>query len=151
MASLKCIIPDCKNPAKEEIKRMSDERTQSVTHSSIKCEDKFNERLNSLKAESVILACHRSCVSYYTSQHHIDRYVRKRKQVEKKDNSVEKGTRQSICQTFNFRKYCLFCGEKCNDINPKNPGRWRPYYLIRTVETANNTPFKDFILKICLL
>ena len=54
MASLKCIIPNCKNPAKEERKRMSDERIQSVTHSSIKREDKFNELLNSLKAEGVI-------------------------------------------------------------------------------------------------
>ena len=56
---------------------MSDERMQSVTHSSIKRENNFNARLNSLKAEGVILACHRSCVSSYTSQHHIDRYVRK--------------------------------------------------------------------------
>ena len=32
MASLNCIIPDCKNPAKEEIKRMSHERMQSVTN-----------------------------------------------------------------------------------------------------------------------
>ena len=33
MASLKCIIPDCKNPVKEEMKRMSDEHIQSVTWS----------------------------------------------------------------------------------------------------------------------
>ena len=85
MASLKCTIPDCKNPAKEEIKLMSDECIQSVTHSSIKHEDKFNERLNSLKAEGVILACHRSCGSSYISQQHINRYVRKRKQIEEKD------------------------------------------------------------------
>ena len=46
-ASLKCIVPDCKNPAKGEVKRMSDERIQSFTNSVIKHEDKFNEWLNS--------------------------------------------------------------------------------------------------------
>ena len=47
MASLKYIFPDYKNPA-EEIKWMSDERIQSVAHSSIKPEDKFKEQLNSV-------------------------------------------------------------------------------------------------------
>ena len=76
---------------------MNYERIQLAIHSSIEREDKINERLNSLKAECVILACHRNCVSFYTtSQHDIERYVRKRKQVEEKDNSVEKRTRQSI-------------------------------------------------------
>ena len=46
---------------------MSDERRQSVTHSSIRREDKFNERFNSLKAKGVTLAFHKSCVSSYTS------------------------------------------------------------------------------------
>ena len=55
MASLKCIISDCRNPAKEELNWMSDEHTQSVTHASINHEDESNERLNSLKAERVIL------------------------------------------------------------------------------------------------
>ena len=129
---------------------MSDEHIQSVTHSSIKCENKFNE-LNSSKAEGFILPCHRSCVSSYTSQHHMDRYVRKCKQLEEMDNSVEKRAHQSICQTFNFRRYCLFCRKECKNINPKNPDRWRPYYLVRTVATTNSTPFMVFILKICLL
>ena len=40
MTSLKCIIPDCKNPAKEEIRQMSDEHVQPGTNSIIKCEDK---------------------------------------------------------------------------------------------------------------
>ena len=40
MTSMKYIIPDCKNPAKEDIKRMSDERVQPGTNSIIKCEDK---------------------------------------------------------------------------------------------------------------
>ena len=34
---------------------MSDEHTQSVTHASINHEDESKERLNSLKAERVIL------------------------------------------------------------------------------------------------
>ena len=152
MASLKYIIADCKNPTKEEIKRVSGEHMQSITHSSIKHEDKFKGRLNSLKVEGVTLVCHRCCGSSYTFQHLVDRYVRKSKSVEEKDSSVDKKrTRQSICQTFNLKKYCLFFGEECNDIiNTKNPGRWRPY-LVRAFVTVNNIPFKDFILKICLL
>ena len=119
MALLKCMIPDCKNPAEEEIKRMSDERIQSVTHSSVKRQDKFNKRLNNLKAEGVLLACHRSCSFSYTSQHHIvDKNAIQRKQEKEKDNSVEKIRRQSICKTFNFRKHCIFFGEESRDINP---------------------------------
>ena len=59
---------------------MTDELMQSVTHSSIKCEDKFNEQLNRLKSKGFILACQKSYVSSYTSQHHIHRYVRKHKE-----------------------------------------------------------------------
>ena len=51
--------------------------TISYTHSSIKREDKFNERPRSLKAERVIPASHRSRVFCYTPQHHIVGYVRK--------------------------------------------------------------------------
>ena len=122
MTSLNCIIPDCINPAKEGAKRMSDERIKSVAHSSIKRAKTFDKRLKSLKAESVILT-QKLCLLLYTSQHHIDRYVRKRKQVEEKNNSVEKEIRQSNCPIFNFRKYCLFCGKKCKNINPRNAGR----------------------------
>ena len=70
-----------------------------------KAEDKFNKQHNSLKPEGGILACHRSCVS---SQHHIDRYVRNRKQVEENDNSVEKIACKSICHTFSFRNIVYF-------------------------------------------
>ena len=119
MALLKCIILDCKNPAEEEIKRMSVERIQSVFHSSVKRQDKFNKQLNSLKAEGVLLAYHRSCDFSYTSQHHIvDKNAIQRKQEKEKDNSVEKIRLQSICKTFNFRKHCIFCGEESKDINP---------------------------------
>lgn len=58
---------------------------------------------------------------------------------------------QSIWQIFNLRKHCLLCGEEWKDNNTRNSGRWRSYYLVRTVVTANNTPFNDFIWKICLL
>ena len=90
MSLLKSINTDCKNPAKEEIKRISDESIQSVSHSNIKREDKFNEKRNSLKVDGFTLACRRTCLCSYTSQHHIDRYVGKHKQVEEKDNVVEK-------------------------------------------------------------
>ena len=53
---------------------MSDELVQLVSHSSIKREDELNDRLNSLKAEGVTVACHRSCLSSYTSQHLL-RYI----------------------------------------------------------------------------
>ena len=76
MASLKQIIADCKNPTKEEIKRMSDEHMESITHQSIKGDDKFKGRLNSLKVEGVTLACQGSCAFSCTSQHHVDRYAR---------------------------------------------------------------------------
>ena len=100
MASLKYIIPDYKNPA-EEIKWMSDERIQSVAHSSIQHEDKFKEQLNS------VWNCvwKNSCVFSYTFQYRIDRYVRKHNKVEEKAKSVEKRTNKSmILSDIKFQK-----------------------------------------------
>lgn len=100
MASLKYIIPDYKNPV-EEIKWMSDERIQSVAHSSIKHEDKFKEQLHSVWNS----VWKNSCVFSYTFQHRIDRYVRKHNKVEEKAKSVEKRTNKSmILSDIKFQK-----------------------------------------------
>ena len=49
---------------------------------------------------------------------------------------------------FNFKVHCLFCGDPCiMEPDKKNPSRWQPAYLVRTVDPLN--PFKNVILNIC--
>ena len=58
---------------------MSDDRIRSVTNASFKRRDDFATMIEDLKAKGTVLASNRNCVSSYTSQYHIERYVKKRK------------------------------------------------------------------------
>ena len=51
---------------------MSDDRIQSIINASTQHEDSFAETIDQIKAEGNVIACHQSCVSSYTSWHHID-------------------------------------------------------------------------------
>ena len=63
------------------------------------------------------------------------------------DCAEPKKTRRSL-NSFNFKVHCLFCGEYCNvEPDKKNPSRWRPAYLVRTVDPKN--PYKKVILNVC--
>ena len=70
---MECIFPQCSNPAKEDVKPMSDDRIRSVTNASFKRRDDFATMIEGLKAKGTVLASNRSCVSSYTSQYHIER------------------------------------------------------------------------------
>ena len=76
---MKHILPQRNNPAKEDIKPVSDDHIRSVTNASFKRGDEFAATIEDLKAKGTVLAFHRSCVSSYTSQHHIEHYVKKQK------------------------------------------------------------------------
>ena len=80
--------------------------------------------------------CHFSCISTYTSQEHIYR------PQNTDDRSKRKRRSEGL---FIFKEDCLVCGEKCLEIDPKHPNRWRPYSPVLTVD------FKDVILQKCVL
>ena len=69
---LKCIFENCSKSG-EEIKPQSEVRLQSIVCASKERADKFSETVEHLKANGVVLAIHRSCVSTYTSSNHIAR------------------------------------------------------------------------------
>ena len=108
-----------------------------MTNASFKRGDDFTTMIEDLKAKSTVLASHRSCVSSYTSQHHIECYVKKRKLRE--EQRAEKKSRRSEHHEFNFKSNCLSCNEPCKEADPKNLSRWRPYYVVRTVKLFKQT------------
>ena len=93
--------------------------------------------------------CHRNCVSTYTSKNHIDRHLNQKRKSTVPEEKTSKRTRSSSDKSFLFKQDCLFCGKECLERDKKNPGRWRIYYIVRTVNRPNKTAFKDFILKVC--
>ena len=123
---------------------MSAVRISSIEKASIERNDGFHEKIvKKLIDDGIPLASHRNCVSTYTSTHHYHR----NKIIEEPE--PKKSRRSSNENLFDFQNKCFFCGEKCLEKDPKNPNRWKNWYLVRTVFMANWQPFEDFILKIC--
>ena len=133
---MECILPQYSNPAKEDVKPMSDDCIRSVTNASFKRGDDFATTIEDLKTKGTVLASHKTCVSSHTSQHHIESYVNKRKLHE--EQRAEKKSRRSKYHQFNFRSNCLFCNEPCKEADPKNPSRWRPYDVVRSCSSKQN-------------
>ena len=78
--------------------------------------------------------------------------MKKKRQTEESSNDSEKKrSRRSTEIKFDFKKDCLFCGEHCQDKDPKNPNRWKEFYIVRSIYTKGWVPFKDFILSICTI
>ncbi|KAG0714917.1 hypothetical protein GWK47_013182 [Chionoecetes opilio] len=83
-----------------------------------------------------------SCVSTYTSEHHIQRYLFRQQATSTEEVPLKKSRRSG--DTFIFREHCLFCGERCLPADPRNPSRWRTVIQCRTVDS-----FKQNILHKC--
>ena len=50
--------------------------------------------------------------------------------------------------TFDFSKYCLFCGQDCVSIDPRHPERWDRVVKHMTNERPGAPTFKDVILDV---
>jgi len=132
----KCIF-DCEKT--EGLILVSKVRLKTIISSSEKREDeKFTDWEPRLEDPHLELYTHRSCVSTYTSKTHIERALRKKRGG---DNShiepVPMGRNLRHSDSFNFQEHCLLCGDKCKDLDPKNPGRYNEYFIIRTLEIKN--------------
>ncbi|KAG0712797.1 hypothetical protein GWK47_017681 [Chionoecetes opilio] len=88
------------------------------------------------------IRCHKSCVSTYTSEHHIQRYLFRQQATSTEEVPLKKSRRSG--DTLIFREHCLFCGERCLPADPRNPSRWRTVIQCRTVDF-----FKQNILHKC--
>ena len=88
------------------------------------------------------IAYHRSCISTYTSAHHIQRYL-KRMSSNPSPCGAPPSKLRSDHSEFSFRQHCLICGHNCLPKDKKNPGRWRKVVSCRTLEK------KEDLLEIC--
>lgn len=95
------------------------------------------------------LKCHKTCVSSYTSVHHIKRSRKRHGQSGRSISEPPTHKRRSDHSVFEFKKHCLFCGELCLPKDPKHPSRWRVVYQCRTVDRPGKKPINDSILEKC--
>ena len=68
-----------------------------------------------------------NCISMYTSETHIKRYLRKKEKEHLSSPELDiKSNRRSILPLFVWKENCLFCGEKCDvEKDKKHPDHWR--------------------------
>ena len=142
--SSRCIfsrLRDCPNPNLPLIP-VTTRRRDSIKTASKKRKDGLYAKIS----DNETINTHESCVKSYTSKEHIRQYL-KRKENDDSESPQPKKTRNSV-SAFNFKVHCLFCGDICEmKPNKKNPSRWQPAYLVRTVDPKN--PYKTVILNTC--
>ena len=94
------------------------------------------------------LFAHVNCVSMFTSETHIARYL---KALDKReDEPIIKRSRRSTSESFCWKEHCLFCGQSCVlHKDPKHPDRWRPAYLCKTSDRKTRPIYKDAVVEIC--
>ena len=129
------------------------DRIQSIINASQLRGDALPTDLESeiRKNKEYKIACHRSCVSTYTSKCKIDRYLKSRQRSVSEPIPLKRSRRSDSDPEFSFQTHCIFCGKECIETpDPKNPGRWRPVSRCRTVESVSSSQtFKDAILQTC--
>jgi len=148
-----CLFHPCKgNFTNKPLSTSGADRIRSIIRASKIYKDDLHVSLEKMLAEdeNPSVQCHRQCVSIYTSQVSIKRFL--------KHNDTEnaspapKRSRRSDSQgtTFNFREHCIFCGALCiMDRDPKHPDRWRKVTLCRTADRAADRTYKQKILDTC--
>ena len=101
---------------------------------------------------NLTIDCHKSCVSSYTSNHHVTVF-NKRKHSQGPPSYIPPKTRRqsSACRNVDLLQDCLFCGEECElQKDSKNPSRWRPAYKFRQIlSPGRKTTLKESILETC--
>ena len=135
-----------------ELNKISKERLTSIAEKSKIRKDNLHVEIETLTlCENLDLACHRNCVSTYTSDTHIQRYIKRNKSLESNilSSPPEKRTRRSETPKFVWKEQCFFCGDPCSVIpDPKHPDRHREAYECHTSQRPNMPTFKDAILKV---
>lgn len=136
---------------------LSEVRLKTLIEKSIMRNDILHIGLESL-IHSVCgnLKFHENCISTYTSNTHIKRYLAKHK-LAVHDNYVNdfspcKRFRRSDSAQFVWKIHCLFCGELCSlNKDSKNPDRWREAFECGpSYKRPQVSSFKDRIMKVCL-
>ena len=131
------------------------DRIRKIINSSNQRCDQLHIGLQSQLDENpnLTIACHRSCVSSYTSFLHIQRYLKRHRVSETSCSEVP--TIKHLCRSellpFNFSEHCIFGGKICVlHKGPKNPSRWGKAVLCRASDRGpSNKRFKEVIFDVC--
>lgn len=156
LAERKCVFNwkfSCDNKS-ERLIEAGYARIQNI----MRCSGIYNDDLHiSLQEKlennaNLTIDCHKSCVSSYTSTHHV-KVFKKRKHSQESSSYIPPKTRRqsSACGMFDLLHDCLFCGEKCElKKDSKNPSRWRAAYKFRQILSPDRkTTLKESILETC--
>ena len=136
------------------LKEISKTRLETIKLKSKKRKDTLHETLENLPQPSLKkLKSHSNCISTYTSETHIKRYLSMEGDDSNKrnssDNSVNLRRRSESARSYIWKEHCLFCGEKCTlEKDKKHPDRWRESYACRTSERGSMMVFKKRLLKV---
>ena len=122
---------------------------EKVKQWSEKRNDKFYETLDPSNA----LHYHQNCYLTYTSNNHIERYLKRKNQDE--EASCVKHSKRSSTIFFDFKKNCIICREACNiEKDKKHPERWNmnKSFLYRTADRRKvKLSFRDALLQVCII
>ena len=144
-----CYFKDC---CKQEILiKAGSDRIQNIIVSSKKRGDIIHHDLESklFTNPNLLIDCHKSCVSTYTSDFHIQKAIKRCGDSIGTDNEPPIRRLRSQVSSFDFKKHCLVCGEVCLEKDPKNPSRWRPVSQCSSYKKIGQIEFKEMILDKC--
>ena len=136
---------------KDQISKAGPTRIATIINFSKEYQDgihiDLSERLN--LDPNLVIHCHRSCVSTYTSKHHLQRH--KKRSADESPCMPSRKKRRSDASPFRFKEHCIFCGEICNlQKDKKHPDRWQKAALCQTAyAAAGRQSFKESILHVC--
>ena len=150
MSKSGCVFPQCEK--KEDLSTIGSQRIASIIAASKARGDSVHLSLEKDLQENqdLQIQCHRTCVSTYTSKHHISRAMKRCGITQERSHSAPPARkRRSEGLHFEFKKHCIFCGEECLPRNKKNPSRWREVIPCRTVDVPGGKTLKDRILDKC--
>ena len=132
---IQCLFPsifNCENKT-ENLSNATHLRIQSIMAASKQRKDHIHKILAENFAEVVF---HKSCISTYTSKHHISRILGKHINTARSKSEPPPPTRRSQSTTFSFKEHCLFFGDICLSCDPKHPNRWREVCQCKTADPA---------------
>ena len=99
-------ILDCSDTHELVEAQLTLTRKEKVKQCSERRDDHFYETLDSSSA----LYYHQNCYLTYTSNNHIERYLKRKNQNQ--ETSCVKRSKRSSSTFFDFKKNCLICGGK---------------------------------------
>ena len=144
-----CVIPTCTKRT-GSLCTAGKTGIKSIKTASVKKEDGLNHVINNRLSREPpgVVKYHKSCFTNYRKL--TDTRGRKRKASRRSQSEPPLRRRRLELPAFDFKVHCIFCGEVCEEKDPKNPQRWKEYNVCQTWKRQDGKDdFKTAILKVC--